>query len=333
MTIRQFSRFFLSNRELPEGWAERPDPGLTQYNGTTTYRGKYIPVSAIHHGEWIKKEATVGLYPINGFSVDPWGVVRWPVDHRSVKFLAPVDGHGSCYAFGRTYPEHIKAEGGEIPPKPNMTLFFKGVFPTEDGCPVKIPPPEEGRTYEDLSRWLDWEVELVAGPLVFIPQGTTASQIEALSQEGKIGYTVGNDFSERVDQFTNPFNASSQWVRGKSYRGFAPLGPILVTGINPHLVKLQLTVNGKLKQEGCVGDMFWTVFELIASCAELNDLLPGTIIFTGSPGGHGFGEFQTAKKKNPSARPEPLQPGDVVIATMFSPELDKPITLTTPIIG
>ncbi len=131
-----------------------------------------------------------------------------------------------------------------------------------------------------------------------------------------LGYTIGNDVSARRWQKEA---GGGQWVRGKSFDTFCPLGPALVTPDDipdPQGLRLTCTINGQLVQDDTTAKMIFPVAELIAYLSEDTTLLPGTVIMTGTPSGVGF------------ARTPPLllTPGDTVAMTI------EPIgTLTNPV--
>ena len=107
-----------------------------------------------------------------------------------------------------------------------------------------------------------------------------------------LGYTAANDVSARKWQKEG---GGGQWVRGKSFDTFCPLGPAIVTpgsdegDINdPQALKLSTTLNGQLMQQHTTGDMIFSVADLIAFISCDTTLLPGTVILTGTPQGVGF---------------------------------------------
>jgi 2-keto-4-pentenoate hydratase/2-oxohepta-3-ene-1,7-dioic acid hydratase in catechol pathway len=121
-----------------------------------------------------------------------------------------------------------------------------------------------------------------------------------------LGYTVGNDVSARRVQKRG---GGGQWVRGKSYDGFCPLGPVLVTADeipDPQRLDLRTEVNGQVMQQTSTADMIFGVAALVADLSAGMTLLPGTVILTGTPSGVGF------------ARTPPvfLAPGDRVAITI-----------------
>jgi 2-keto-4-pentenoate hydratase/2-oxohepta-3-ene-1,7-dioic acid hydratase in catechol pathway len=129
----------------------------------------------------------------------------------------------------------------------------------------------------------DWEVELVA--II----GRTASRVDpAGAWDYVAGLTVGQDLSERVLQLAG---TPPQFSLGKSYPGFGPTGPWLVTVDefeDTGDLALGCSVNGEPVQEGRTSDLIFSVPELIAQVSAVLPLLPGDVIFTGTPSGVGF---------------------------------------------
>ena len=116
------------------------------------------------------------------------------------------------------------------------------------------------------------------------------------------GYTIANDVSARRWQL---HAGAKQWIKGKSFDTFCPLGPHLVTVDeipNPQNLKLSTELNGALMQQANTTEMIFTIAELIAYLSHSATLLPGTVILTGTPSGVGF-------SRQP---PVYLMPGDTV---------------------
>jgi 2-keto-4-pentenoate hydratase/2-oxohepta-3-ene-1,7-dioic acid hydratase in catechol pathway len=116
------------------------------------------------------------------------------------------------------------------------------------------------------------------------------------------GYTCGDDFSTRDLQFTR----GNQWILSKNFDGFAPLGPCVVTSdsIDPSQLQVCSRVNGELRQNGNTRDMIFPVEKLIEDISHHMTLMPGDIIYTGTP--HGVMQGYPADQKNW------LKPGDKV---------------------
>ena len=221
------------------------------------------------------------------------------------KLLAPVEPR-AILCIGLNYRQHVGEFGGQVPERP--VLFMKNPAAVcHPGDPILLPascfnPPQ-----------VDYETELA---VVIGRAARNVSKAEALDYV--LGYTIGNDVSARRWQKEG---GGGQWVRGKSFDTFCPLGPALVTadGIpDPQKLHLTCTVNGQTVQDDSTAAMIFPVAELIAYLSEDTTLLPGTVIMTGTPSGVGF------------ARTPPLflAPGDTVSMTI------EPIgTLTNPVVG
>jgi 2-keto-4-pentenoate hydratase/2-oxohepta-3-ene-1,7-dioic acid hydratase in catechol pathway len=135
---------------------------------------------------------------------------------------------------------------------------------------------------EIVSTSVDWEVELVA------VIGTRADRVaEADAWDHVAGLTVGQDISNRELQFA----AGAQFSLGKSHRGFGPMGPWVVTldeVPNPHDLELGCSVDGATVQDARTSDLIFGVPRLIAELSAVLPLLPGDVIFTGTPAGVGI---------------------------------------------
>ena len=141
---------------------------------------------------------------------------------------------------------------------------------------------------------LDPEVELV---IVIGRHARGVSEREA--PDCIAGYCLGNDVSERAFQIER----GGQWTKGKSADTFAPLGPYLVTaGVDPANLDIWLAVNGEERQRSNTGQMIFGPAFLVSYIAQFMSLMPGDVIFTGTPSGVGLA-------RNP---PVFLQPGDVI---------------------
>ena len=199
--------------------------------------------------------------------------------HRPLTFTrdrlgSPSPAPRQIVAIGLNYRSHA-AESGFEPPTglpPTFTKFVTSLT----GPDTEIVLPPGGKT--------DWEVELVA------VIGRTASHVdEAGAWEHVAGLTIGQDISERVTQLAGP---APQFSIGKSFPGFAPVGPWLVTPDEvPDADDLGLgcAVNGETVQDGRTSDLIQSVPRLIASLSTTITLLPGDLIFTGTPAGVGAG--------------------------------------------
>ncbi|MGW0998822.1 fumarylacetoacetate hydrolase family protein [Streptomyces sp. NPDC002520] len=187
---------------------------------------------------------------------------------------APTPTPRQVFAAGLNYREHV-TEAGFTAPEGMPPVFTK--FPTSITGPVtEVKLPEGGHT--------DWEVELV------VVVGRRAYQVsEADAWSHVAGLTVGQDISERVLQMAGP---AAQFSLGKSFPGFTPMGPWLVTPDefdNPDDLELTCAINGEEVQRGRTRQLIFSVPALIAKLSGVLTLLPGDVIFTGTPAGVGLG--------------------------------------------
>jgi 2-keto-4-pentenoate hydratase/2-oxohepta-3-ene-1,7-dioic acid hydratase in catechol pathway len=190
----------------------------------------------------------------------------------TVRFGAPFSGVGKIICVGLNYTDHAKEAGLPIPTEP--LLFLKGCTPTGPNDAIALPPK---------STHGDWEVELA---VVIGKQGLNIDRASAL--EHVAGYCVFNDFTDREFQL----DRGGQWTKGKSFPGFAPLGPWLVTRDevpDPGKLQLWLEVNGTRRQQGSTENLIFSVPYVIAYISEFMVLNPGDIIATGTPAGVGAG--------------------------------------------
>lgn len=187
---------------------------------------------------------------------------------------SPAPAPRQTLAIGLNYREHA-SESGFAAPEGLPPVFTK--FVTSISGPVtevKLPPG--GNT--------DWEVELVA---VIGRRAEAVAEAEAWSHVA--GLAVGQDISERVSQLAGPV---PQFSLGKSYPGFTPIGPWLVTPDefeDPDDLELRCAINGEEVQKGHTRDLIFSVPALIAGLSAVLPLLPGDVIFTGTPAGVGLG--------------------------------------------
>ncbi len=191
------------------------------------------------------------------------------------KLLAPVSP-SAIICIGLNYRQHAKEFKAQLPEHP--VVFMKNPAALNNpGDPIIIPKccqqhPE-----------VDYEVELV---VVIGRAACNVRSDEALDYV--CGYTVGNDVSARRWQ---KHGGGGQWIRGKSFDTFCPLGPVLVTAdeiTDPQNLRLDTQLNGIMMQDANTADMIFSVQELISFLSDGTTLLPGTVIMTGTPSGVGF---------------------------------------------
>ena len=205
-----------------------------------------------------------------------------------VHILPPVPVPPKIVCLGLNYRDH--AEEARVP-LPERPLLFSKPGTT-------IVGPEDPVVYPKISSQVDFEVELAA---IIGKRGKDIPESDAFDHIA--GYTVFNDVSARDIQF-----ADKQWFRGKSFDTFAPTGPCLVLKdqiSDPHHLKMQLRVNGEVRQNGTTANMIFKIPQLIAFISQVMTLQPGDIIATGTPAGVEF--YAKPEKKL-------LKPGDLIEA-------------------
>jgi 2-keto-4-pentenoate hydratase/2-oxohepta-3-ene-1,7-dioic acid hydratase in catechol pathway len=192
------------------------------------------------------------------------------------KLLAPLTPT-QLIGIGLNYRKHAEEAGAKIPDYP--VVFMKSLnalqHPEE---PIVLPKtlPSDAVDYE-------CELAVVIGKTC-----KNVSKTNALAYV--LGYTCANDVSARDWQLQR---GGSQWVRGKSFDTFCPLGPTLVTSdeiTNPNTLIIKTVLNGSTVQDWNTGDMIFDVPTLIEFLSADTTLLPGTVILTGTPHGVGMGQ-------------------------------------------
>ncbi|WP_035854379.1 fumarylacetoacetate hydrolase family protein [Cryptosporangium arvum] len=187
------------------------------------------------------------------------------------------------FAIGLNYRDHVLESGLQIPASPSVFTKFVGSFAGPVG---ELALPADT---------VDWEAELV----VII--GRRADRVPAGDGWSRVaGLTVGQDYSERTLQLAG---VPPQFSLGKSYRGFAPQGPWLVSPDElPDSLTITCTINGETVQRGTTSQLIFGIPELVERLSAVVPLYPGDVIFTGTPAGVG----------GTRTPPRFLRPGDVV---------------------
>lgn len=184
----------------------------------------------------------------------------------------PVPAPPQVFAIGLNYAAHAAESHYEVPEFPPVFTKYRSSLAGPRGA-VQIPGP---RT--------DWEVELVA------VIGRHAHHVaESDGWDYVAALTVGQDISERDTQF---LATPPQFSLGKSFPGFSPLGPALVTPDefpDRNDIELGCTINGEQMQKGRTSEMIFSVPQLVAKLSAITPLIPGDVIFTGTPSGVGVG--------------------------------------------
>jgi 2-keto-4-pentenoate hydratase/2-oxohepta-3-ene-1,7-dioic acid hydratase in catechol pathway len=195
------------------------------------------------------------------------GAAGEPFDHK--RLGPPSPAPRQVFAIGVNYRAHAEEAGLPLPTMP--ATFTK--YPTCLAGPFDDVALPSGN--------VDWEAELV---VIIGRHARHTSVTDAWSHVA--GVTVGQDLSERVVQWS----AGAQFALGKSYPGFGPTGPWLVTPDelgDPDDLALGCAIDGETMQDARTSDMVFSVPQLIAQISAVLPMLPGDIIFTGTPSGIG----------------------------------------------
>lgn len=201
----------------------------------------------------------------------PRGVVRH--DPSGVRLLAPVPDPRKIVCIGLNYRDHAAESGVPVPSEP--ILFSKYATALIGHAETIILPA--------VSQEVDFEAELV---VVIGRGGRHIPRKRAFEHVG--GYAVGHDVSARDWQLNKP---GKQWMAGKTFDTFAPVGPVLVTPDevpDPHKLGIRLRLNGQTMQDSSTSQLIFGVDELIAYLSRVFTLEPGDLIFTGTPPGVGM---------------------------------------------
>jgi 2-keto-4-pentenoate hydratase/2-oxohepta-3-ene-1,7-dioic acid hydratase in catechol pathway len=209
-------------------------------------------------------------------SGDPFSGVMPTGEQAEIgRLLAPIEPR-NIFCIGLNYRAHAEETGAPIPENP--VVFMKPTTAvTDSGAPIPLPAAcEHGPE-------VDYEAELA------VVIGRTARNVTVdQALDHVLGYCCANDVSARRWQKQG---GGGQWIRGKSFDGFCPLGPVLVTADeipDPQRLDVRCILNGQIMQQGNTSDMIFGVAVLIAFLSRDTTLLPGTLILTGTPPGVGF---------------------------------------------
>lgn len=193
------------------------------------------------------------------------------------------------FAIGLNYVDHAAESGFTVPDHPIVFTKFASSITGPFGDLV-LSGDE-----------VDWEIELVA------VVGTGGRNIRAEDAWSHLaGLTIGQDYSDRDVQFRG---APAQFSLGKSFPGFAPLGPVLVTLEElpePGTLLLECAIDDEVVQSAPLADLVFPIPHLVETLSAVTPLLPGDLIFTGTPPGVGFG--RTPRRY--------LKPGEIVRSTI-----------------
>jgi len=222
---------------------------------------------------------------------------------QAKRFLSPVDPR-ALVCVAASYRAHIEECNLEEQPEP--VIFMKNpAAATGHECPIVIPSV--------CGDEVDYE-----GELAVVLSQDCYNVTEKEAEERIAGYTVVNDVSARIWQLER---GGGQWIRGKSFDTFAPMGPFLVTPDevgDPTDLKIKTVLDDEIVQESTTKLMIRAVPELICFLSQGTTLLAGTVILTGTP--EGVGWFRKPRKL--------MRPGSTV-----SVEIEKVGTLVNPVVA
>jgi 2-keto-4-pentenoate hydratase/2-oxohepta-3-ene-1,7-dioic acid hydratase in catechol pathway len=181
----------------------------------------------------------------------------------------------SFICIGLNYMDHVKESGSAAPTRPVVFAKFANAL---------AGPGDTITWHADASQQVDWEAEL--GVVIGKPC-YRVSREDALSYVG--GYTCVNDVSARDIQKTD---GAGQFTLGKTFDGFCPVGPCLVTADEvpePQALAIKCIVNGQVMQNSNTREMIFDVATLVSHLSKFMTLMPGDLIATGTPPGVGMG--------------------------------------------
>jgi 2-keto-4-pentenoate hydratase/2-oxohepta-3-ene-1,7-dioic acid hydratase in catechol pathway len=230
---------------------------------------QYILVDSLI-GDWSRETLEAGAMA-KVAAADLSGLPR--VAKGSTRIGAPINRPTKVICVGLNYLAHIKESNAETPAEP--VIFMKApdsvVGPNDD---IVIPPKSLATDYEV-------ELALVIGKRALYLNSPADSKAHIL------GYTISQDVSERHWQIER----SGQWVKGKSFPTFNPIGPEIVTGdeINASNLRLWCSVNGVMKQDSNTDDLLFGIDHIVWYISQFMELFPGDVINTGTPFGVGLG--------------------------------------------
>lgn len=190
----------------------------------------------------------------------------------SAKLLAPIARPGKIICVGLNYLDHARESNMEVPKTPTIFSKFTNTV-IGPGDEIVLPKNSEKPDYEA-------EFAVIIGR-----KARHVSEANALDYV--FGYTCLNDVSARDFQM-----ATSQWLMGKTFDTFCPMGPCIVTKdevADPHTLDIKMTISGEVLQNSNTKELIFKIPQLIAYLSSVMTLEPGDVITTGTPAGVGLG--------------------------------------------
>jgi len=215
------------------------------------------------------------------------------IDRQQTRLMAPVPRPGALVSAGKNFSDHVSEMSSKQGPS-DPVAFLK--------LPGSVIGPEDDIPHPPEVKNLDYEVELA----VIIGKPCADVGIDD-ALDYVAGYSAFNDISAR--DVIRAENKTGIHLMGKSFPGFAPMGPYLVTADeipDPQHLKLWLRVNGETRQDSNLGYMIFKIRDMIAYWSQMG-LNPGDVLTTGTPRG-------VAAGRKPDQTPWWLKPGDLVEA-------------------
>ena len=205
-------------------------------------------------------------YEIRGNIFGKFQLAKKSWSLKQLKILAPTEP-SKVIAVGLNYTDHARELKMALPEEP--IIFLK--------APTAVIGPGEKICWPVSSKEIHYEAELgviIKKKCKNISAGEAADYV--------LGYTCSNDVTARDLQ-----KKDGQWTRAKSFDTFCPFGPYIVQGIAPDNLRIQLKVNGKIKQDSSTKQMIFKIPELVSFISQVMTLYPGDLILTGTPPGVG----------------------------------------------
>jgi 2-keto-4-pentenoate hydratase/2-oxohepta-3-ene-1,7-dioic acid hydratase in catechol pathway len=228
----------------------------------------------------LQTAAVAAVGGLAGYAIPATAVAQSRTPFAVAPTYIPIAGTGESfpvrriYCIGRNYAAHAREMGSD--PTREPPFFFQK--PTDA---VQIVPPGQtvDHPYPPLTKNYHYEVELVAA----LGKGGRDIPIDR-ALEHVFGYTVGLDMTRR-DLQRAMGDEKKPWEIGKSFDRSAPLGPLQPVPAIAHFTQgaIWLKVNGEIRQNANLNQMIWTVAEQISRLSAAFELMPGDIIFSGTP--------------------------------------------------
>ncbi|WP_129358484.1 MULTISPECIES: fumarylacetoacetate hydrolase family protein [Micrococcaceae] len=240
--------------------------------------GKFGPAAQDIYTHWSEFSAWAGRTDISSITA---------TDYEATELGSPTPEPRQIFAIGLNYSEHANESGFQEPDK--LPPIFTKYVSAMTGPVSSVELPRDGNT--------DWEVELT---VVIGKEAHLVSKDQAWDYVA--GLTAAQDLSERITQTNGP---APQFGFGKSFPGFLPVGPYVVTPDefpDRDAISLSCEIDGETMQAGNTRDLIFSVAQLIEGISQVVTLYPGDLILTGTPAGIGNG-------RNP---PRFLQAGEVL---------------------